>query len=279
MTNEEYSNTYAKQHAIYERRVKPIFLRALHEQIQPVLDWIKVNPTDYAFKYPPLDALVVPAIWRKPMVEAYEMIGTLAARREYFFMRNTDKGALDFLIEAWRQVFYMYAVNYSYRIENELSETTKQEIRYALSVAFDNNMNADETASYIRKRVYNEISRSRAVMIARTETTTAASLGKETGARSWLKEQEQTGYKQWIGREDSRERGRETDTMHWHLNDQIIPIDEKFTFTDADGVTSYGLMPGDTSLPANQRIQCRCTLIYMSARRYERIIAEGNTTA
>lgn len=270
MNNEEYSDIYAKQHRIYERRAYPIFLRALHEQVQPTIDWIKVNGSTN----PPLDALVVPAIWRDPMVEVYQMIGMLAARREYFFMRNTDKGALDFLIEAWRQVFYYYAINYAYRQENELSETTKNEIRYALSVAYDNNLNTDETVAYIRKRIYNEISRSRAVMIARTETTTAASLGKETGARQWLADQGQQGYKQWIGREDDRERGRETDTMHWHLNDQIIPIDDKFVFTDANGITSYGLMPGDVNLPANQRINCRCTLIYMSQRRYERIMAE-----
>lgn len=270
MTNEEYSNIYANQHKRYERRAYPIFLRALHEQIQTTLKWI----TDNQDVNPPLDALVVPSVWRDPMVEVYQMIGMISARREYFYMRNAEKGALDFLIEAWRQVFYTYAINYAYRQENELSETTKNEIRYALSVAYDNNLNADQTASYIRKRVYNEISRSRAVMISRTETTTAASLGKDTGARSWLKEQGQAGYKQWIGREDSRERGRETDTMHWHLNDQIIPIDDNFVFTDENGVTSYAQMPGSTDLPANQRINCRCTLQYMSARRYERMMAE-----
>lgn len=270
MTNEEYSTLYAKQHKRYERRAYPLFLRALHEQIQPTIDWIKVNGPDN----PPLDALVVPAIWRDPMVEVYQMIGMLAARREYFFMRNAEKGVLDFLVAKWREIFYTYAINYSYRIENELSETTKDEIRRALATAYEMNLNADQTATLIRKQVYNEISRSRAVMIARTETTTAASLGKDTGARSWLKEQDQKGYKQWIGREDSRERGRETDTMHWHLNDQIIPIDENFTFTDADGVTSYAQMPGATDLPANQRINCRCALVYMSARRYERLMAE-----
>jgi hypothetical protein len=272
MTNEEYSNIYAKQHAIYERRAYPIFLRALHEQITPTLKWI----TDNQSVDVPLDALVVPSVWRNPIVNVYEMIGMLAARREYFFMRATDKGALDFLIEAWRQVFYLYSINYAYRIENELSDTTKEEIRRALQYSYENNLNADQTASYIRKKVYNEISRSRAVMIARTETTTAASLGKETGAKSWLKEQGQTGYKQWIGRGDNRERGFETDTMHFHLNDQIIPINENFVFTDSDGVTSYGSIPGDTNLPANQRINCRCTLIYMSQRRYERMQAEAN---
>lgn len=260
MTNEEYSNLYAKQHARYERRAYPIFLRALHEQIALTIKWISDNQD----VNPPLDALVVPAIWRKPMVEVYEMIGLLSARREYFFMRSTDKGALDFLIEVWRQEFYMYAINYAYRIENELSETTKEEIRYALSVAFDNNLNSDQTAAYIRKRVYNEISRSRAVMIARTETTTASNLGKEKGARQWLKETDQKGYKQWIGREDERERH-----THWELNNDIIPIDQDWNVGQ-----DLANMPGDVRLSAGNRINCRCTQIFMSQRRYERLMAE-----
>lgn len=260
MTNEEYSNLYAKQHRRYERRAYPIFLKALHEQIQPTIDWIKVNGA----QNPPLDALVVPASWRDPMVEVYQMIGMLAARREYFFMRNTEKGALDFLIEAWRQVFYTYAINYAYRQENELSETTKNEIRYALSVAYDNNLNTDETAAYIRKRVYNEISRSRAVLISRTESTTASNLGKYTGAKSWLSESGQNGYKEWIGRNDGRERH-----THIEMNDQIIPIDDLWNI---DG--EKALNPGDVTLSAAERCNCRCTSIYMSQRRYERLQAE-----
>lgn len=269
MTNEEYSNRYARQHARYERRAKPIFLDALHKQVQPTIDWI-VNQQE---THPPLDALVVPAIWRPAMVEVYNMIGMLAARREYFYMRSTDKGVLDFLVEKWRQIFYTYAINYAYRQENELSETTKEEIRKALAYSYEQNYNADESAAYIRKVVYNQISRDRAVLIARTETTTAASLGKMTGAKQYLTDTNQQGYKQWIGRADARERGRETDSMHWALNDTIIPMDEDFEFTDANGVTSYGQMPGDTRLPANQRCNCRCTTIFMTQRRYERLIA------
>lgn len=274
MTASEYAALYAKQHARYERRAYPIFLNALHKQVQPTIDWItKQNEVN-----PPLDALVVPAIWRPAMVDVYNMIGMLAAKREYYSMRNLEKGVLDFLIEKWRQIFYTYAINYAYRVESELSETTKDRIRTALAAAYELNLNADQTAALIRKQVYNQISRSRAVMIARTETTTAASLGKDTGARQWLSDNNQQGYKQWIGREDARERGRETDTMHWHLNDTIIPIDDNFTFTDENGVTSFAQMPGSTNLPANQRINCRCSLIYMSQRRYERIQAERDQT-
>ena len=265
MTNEEYSNLYAKQHARYERRAYPIFLKALHEQITPTLKWITENQSVEV----PLDALVVPAIWRTPMVEVYEMIGMLAAKREYFFMRDAEKGVLDFLVAKWREIFYFYSINYAYRIENELSETTKEEIRRALTTAYELNLNTDQTAALIRKQVYNQISRSRAVMIARTETNTAASLGKMTGGKSWLEEQGQKGYKEFIGRADERERH-----THFELNNDIIPIDEPFKFG-----TEYAQYPGDVTLSAGERINCRCTFLIMSQRRYERIIAGRNTTA
>ena len=236
----------------------------MHEQITPTLKWVTENQSVEV----PLDALVVPSVWRNPMVEVYEMIGMLAAKREYFFMRDAEKGVLDFLVAKWREIFYFYSINYAYRIENELSETTKEEIRRALTMAYELNLNADQTAALIRKQVYNQISRSRAVMIARTETNTAASLGKMTGGKSWLEEQGQKGYKEFIGRADERERH-----THFELNNDIIPIDEPFKFG-----TEYAQYPGDVNLSAGERINCRCTFLIMSQRRYDRIIAGRNTT-
>lgn len=260
---------YARQHLQYERRMYPIFLRALRKQIEPVLAWINEFGID-----PPLEALIKPSIFRLPIKQAYEMVGITAARREYYYMRGMDsKGFIEFLLDKWRELFAEYATTYAYRIENELSETTKDEIRLALKDAYDQNFNASKTAGLIRKRVYNEISRQRAVMIARTEATTASNLGKEIGAREWLKETNQAGFKQWVGREDSRERGFGTDHGHWAMNDDIIPMEQDWELTDAKGIVSYGKMPGDTRLPANQRIRCRCTQIFLSERRYNRMMA------
>lgn len=257
---QKISLQYARQHEAYEKTMYPIFLRALRKQIKPVIAWVEelgVNP--------PLDALVDKTVFRKPMVTAYGLVSPLAAKREYYYMKRMDgKGFIDILIDKWRQIFIEYALNYAYRIENELAETTKNEIREALQYAYENNLNATQTASYIRKRVYNQISRHRAVVIARTEATTASNIGKETGAREWLKEQGQTGYKQWIGREDERERH-----THNELNDRIIPIDEAWS---VGGFPAKA--PGDVRLPGNERIMCRCTTIYMSERRYLRMRLE-----
>jgi hypothetical protein len=245
----------------------PIFLSALRKQIEPVLAWV----AEFGIN-PPLDALIKPSVFRIPIRQAYEIVGTLAAKREYYYMREMEgKGFIDFLVDKWRALFNDYATTYAYRIENDLSETTKEEIRIALRYAYENTLNANQTAAYIRKSVYNEISRTRAVMIARTEATTASNLGKEIGAKEWLKETGQAGYKQWLGRGDSRERGFGTDHGHWDLNNDIIPIEQDWTLVDGKGVVSHGQRPGDTRLPANQRIRCRCTQLFMSARRYERM--------
>lgn len=258
---------YARQHKQYERRIYPLFLRALRKQLEPVINWITEFGTD-----PPLEALVKPSIFRKPMQQAYGMVAVTAARREYYYMKGIEeKGLIDFLVEKWRALFNDYATTYAYRVESDLSETTKEEIRRALAYAYENQLNANQTAAYIKKSVYNQISRKRAVVIARTEATTASNLGKEAGAKEWLKESGQQGYKQWLGRADSRERGFGTDHGHWAMNDDIIPMEQDWELTDDKGVVSYGQRPGDTRLPANQRVNCRCSQLFMSARRYERM--------
>lgn len=255
------SEIYEKQLERYAKRTYPIFLRALSEQVRPVIEFIRNTGNTE----PPLDILVDPNIWIRPMQQAYELVATTAARREYYFIRAMEsKAILDFLIDAWRAVFMDYSTNYAYRISNELSETTREEIRRALQESYEQQLNADQTASYIRKKVGREISRSRAVLIARTESATAANLGKLTGAKSWLDEAGEKGYKQWIGRADGRERH-----THYLLNDTIIPIDEDFML-DGERCTA----PGDTRLSAAERCNCRCTVQYMSERRYRRILAE-----
>jgi len=259
------SELYEKQHKRYAVRVYPIFLRALQKQIQPVIDFIRrTGDTN-----PPLDLLIQQGDFKIPMNEAYEIIGQLSAKRQYYAIRAADgevKALLSFLTEVWRKIFYDYSTDYAYRIDNELAETTKQEIRNALTYSYDNQLNADQTAAYIQKKVGREISRQRAVLIARTETTTASNLGKITGARSWLSEAGQKGYKQWIGRGDDRER-----STHIALNDTFLPIDDHFSVGG-----SPALAPGDVELPAKERCNCRCTCIYLSERLYNRLMRDQN---
>jgi len=252
---------YEKQLKRYAVRTYPIFLRALQSQVNPVVEYIRrTGNVD-----PPLDILVIPNVFIRPIQQSYEMVGLLSAKRQFYLMQRTEnKAAIDFLIDAWKAIFLDYATNYAYRIDNELSETTKEEIRRALAEAYEQGLNADKTATYIREKVGRKISRSRAVLISRTESATAANLGKRTGAESWLSENNEKGYKQWIGRNDGRER-----ITHIELNDDIIPMEQDFRVGN-----DKGQYPGDVRLSADERCNCRCTVIYLSERRYNRMMEE-----
>lgn len=260
--SEQQRRDYKKQHSAYERRIKPIFLNALRRQIEPIALWLEANLGE-----PPVDALIDKTIFRQPMVQAYLLVGNMSAKRGYYLIRGNDggvKSAIDLFINLWTEIFKDYALRYAYRIENELSETTKQEVRKALAEGRELGYSNDRIATLIRRRVQWQISRTRAILIARTEATTASNLGAEQGAKTWLKEVGQKGYKEFIGRDDERERH-----THRELNGKIIPIEEKFSFGG-----SLALLPGDTTLPAKERIQCRCTTLFMSERRYLRMMAD-----
>lgn len=250
---------YERQLKRYAVRTYPLFLRALQSQVNTVVEYIRrTGNTD-----PPLDILVDPNIFIKPIQDAYIMVGMLSAKRQYYLMQKTEsKAILGFLLDAWRSIFYNYATDYAYRINNELSETTKEEIRRGLSESYEMGYNADRTATYIRNKVGRQISRSRAVLISRTESATAANLGKRKGADSWAEENNEVLYKEWIGRNDGRERN-----THIALNDTIIPANERFRVGD-----DLGEYPGDVNLSAAERCNCRCTVIYMSERQARRLM-------
>lgn len=262
---ERQRRDYIRQHSAYERRVRPIFLRALRQQIEPVVRWLEFN----SIGEPPIDMLIDTTIFRVPMQQAYVTIGMTAAKRGYYQMRDDDlssKAGIDLLIDLWSSFFRMFALNYAYRIENELSETTKEEIRKALAEARELGYDNAKAATLIRKKVQNQISRTRATLIARTEATTASNMAQERGARSYLEETNQSGYQQWIGREDARERH-----THRELNDDIIPMGQKWQVGQ-----ELADMPGDTNLSAKERCNCRCTRLFMTERRYRRLMAEKN---
>lgn len=223
---------------------------------------MRINP----LSEPPLDILLQADVFRQPLQRAYEEIGLSAARREYYFQRGSEeKAAIDIFVSLWRDIFRDYATNYAYRIENELNETSKEEIRKALKKGYEEALSGDKLITRIRKSVGNEISRFRASLIARTEATTAASLGKEEGARSYFNETNQGGYQQWITRIDGKERH-----THHELNGNVISMAENWTVG-----TETARFPGDVNLSGKERIQCRCTRLFMSDALRNRLIARG----
>lgn len=256
---QQIANQYAKEHKNYEKRARPVFLNAVRKNALPAIEWIDLNGAEDV----PLDLLVAQNDWVIPMQQAYLMIAPLAAKREYYYQKRVKATAIDILLNVWYDIFRDYATSYAYRIMNELTETTRETIRDAIKEGYELKLNGSQLSAYIRKKVMGEISRNRANVIARTESTTASNLGKEQGAKSYFEQQGTKGYKEWVGRNDGRERH-----THIALNDTVIPIDDKYTVG-----TEQALRPGDLDLSAKERCNCRCTQMFMSAERYRRMQA------
>lgn len=255
---QQIAQTFAREHRNYEKRIRPIFLNAVRSNAANALNWIDINGANDV----PLQLLVNPNDWIRPMQLAYSIVTNLSAKREYYYQKRT-KADIDLLLDVWSAIFRDYATDYAYRIMNELAETTRETIRQTIQEGFDIKLNGSQLSSFIRKKVMGLISRNRANTIARTESTTAANLGKEQGAKSYFEQQNTTGYKEWVARIDGRER-----IAHHIENETIIPIDEDYIVGGEKAAR-----PGDTRLSGSQRCNCRCTQIFMSVERYRRIQA------
>lgn len=108
---------------------------------------------------------------------------------------------------------------------------------------------------------FDGLSKSRARLIARTETGMASNSATLEAAKS-LKIPGMT--KEWVSVQDERTRDGQPDTEanHLDMNGVRVPIDEKFTVppdADMEG-------PGDEAGGASQVCNCRCVLVFNAGR-------------
>jgi hypothetical protein len=260
---EAVRSQYQNQHRIYERKVRPLFNKALNSQYDSFINWIALFGTNN-INY---DKLINEDKMVQAMILAYQLIGPKAAKKEYIFQKSLEtKGPIEFLTTIWKAFFTDYAVNYAYRIQNDLSETTKEDVRMALVYANKNDITGDKLTTLLKKAL-GERTRTRANAIARTETNTALNLAKEQGFKQYAEEQDQIddSVKIWIGRADKRER-----PDHLALNDTVIPFSDKWNVGGELAVN-----PGDENLSARERINCRCSQVFMTKAAYERLRERG----
>jgi hypothetical protein len=251
----KYAADYAKQHAYYEKRVAPIFYRALADSVLPVIQTL--NPNNLRKD-----------VWQPAYKRAYKLVGQSAAMREYKFLKRTNQkdDIVSFLNDLFAQRMSAYGVQIGFNWENELTDTTLTQIQKAFADAGLGSYSNRQTADLIYKYTLGVIGRNRSMLIARTETTTATNYAKIEGAKEYFKEiGEADGYKMWISRNDSHVR-------HDHIlvNETAVPFNSTF---DVGGFDA--LVPGDPSLPGKERIQCRCTFVSLSAAGYRRRFGKG----
>lgn len=140
---------------------------------------------------------------------------------------------------------------------SQISKTSTEKVLQVLERGLENRLNPRDMAREVTAEFQN-LSRSRAETIARTETLTAVSLGKEAMHED-AKEVIPDLIKVWINARDNRVRGNpdgeypDSKADHWELQGEQITGNERFS----NGL-KYPREPGG---PAYEVINCRCDVI------------------
>ena len=135
----------------------------------------------------------------------------------------------------------------------EMDATTVRELRRVLGASI---AEGDSLAVQIKKmlnasdELFYEMSKSRAELIARTESCTTINAGSTE-----LYKSEGITMKEWLSVQDDRTRD-----SHLLMDGVVIPIEDKFE-VPATSQSEGALMdyPGDASAPASEVVNCRCT--------------------
>lgn len=261
---EREAKEFAKFQKRAEKQLKPIFKQALAISIEPVIKWID----KFGINNVPVEDLIKKNVWEPAYINSYDIVGVGAAKNEYYKQKRSEPSKKDddfftsigSYISEWREYLRTKAITYSNLMDGKLNETTVNIINSILGGISVDEQNATKLArDEIINRMYN-----RTLTLSRTESTTIANIGKEEGAKSWIKEQGGQGYKSWIGRV-VKERPE-----HLDLNGVILPIEDSY---DMDGHEC--MRPGDETLPPELRINCRCTQTLMTQNRYNQYINRG----
>lgn len=133
-----------------------------------------------------------------------------------------------------------------------IMDTTMEQMRTVLAEGFEKSKPLGEISKDINAK-FVEIDSGRAITIARTETLTAVSLGREAKRQDFKKEfPERTLKKMWISAQDDRVRD-----SHDALDGVSVGVDETF-----DNGCAF---PRDPAGAAEEVINCRCTDITFDA--------------
>lgn len=250
----QYTRDWKTLHHQCERQQYPNFKNALNAQVKPVIDYIKLHGVTSLYNH--LHLLVSP----QPMAEAYkkcyQSVGVKGATFAYRKIEAAAKGkshddielkeSPSFFSEYWRKLMSLFFNTQGAERVTQVTETTREKIQELLAKSQD--LPISERATYLEKGLKDpEFTRMRALRIARTEATTAANYGALIGAQS----SDYETSKIWLPILDANTRPdhAEMDGL------PAIGLDEMFIV----GTTPMSY-PGDQTAPANEVVNCRCSL-------------------
>lgn len=177
--------------------------------------------------------------WRRLLIAHYAATGRAFARHTLAGLREPKA--------AWLDVLMIWVETWAARKAALIVGTTLQWVRERISAGEAEGLGVEEIARSIRSEA-DGISRTRALVIARTETHAAAAFASDAAAESTGLELE----REWIAADDART--RET---HAAADGQRRAMREEFEVGGA-----LLMRPGDPSGPPEETISCRCQLLY-----------------
>ena len=160
--------------------------------------------------------------------------------------------------ELTNETFNKWVDRYGLMKSTEINQTSKKNLlkslRKVLAESIENGDGLEETKKKLveaSRSVFDELSDTRAYMIARTESGASVNIGQvATYKASGL------GKKEWLSTLDSRTR-----ESHLEMNGQIANIDETFEVENyAEGGVDNMLYPLDPNGSAGNVVNCRCSV-------------------
>lgn len=190
----------------------------------------------------------------EPLFKAYKDISLEYAKFAYRSVMAQVQGLRKFGVktksqknfgQVWQESLIAYLRLHGARYVTSIDETTRKEIVAILEKAATENWTLGQIQSALTNP---KMHQSRAMRIARTETTRALNAGiLMAGAAVPYKVQ-----KQWITAED--ENVRSSPFSHIQLHNKVIPLDAAFNNGE------FIRFPGDPAASASNVINCRCVL-------------------
>lgn len=166
----------------------------------------------------------------------------------------------------YQRLFEEYLQSYGGVRIAQVSETTRRQIVQMVERGLRDGLSVDEIADLIIERAP-VVSETRAAIIARTETHSAAMYASINSAkRSTL-----PLVKEWVSAEDGRTRdfgegdGIVDEFSHRAMDGVTVPIDDPFEVPTKFGTTEKLMYPGDPAGSAANIINCRCSQVYVPA--------------
>lgn len=162
---------------------------------------------------------------------------------------ETKKTVTDEIEDAWRIEAGLWVEAEAGALIAGIQDATLTQVRAIIAASIQDGLSVADTVARIRD-VWPNIAAYRARRIARTEVITASNAGSQGGARTLGLKTGLVLEKVWMAESDARE-------SHGEANGQRRPLDNPYN------VGGYEAMyPADASLPAAERVNCRCAEYY-----------------